>query len=281
MADGSLPNFIFIGPDKAGSSWLHEVLKAHPEIHVTPAKDVYFFDRYYHWGLDWYRERFRERGNEKVVCEVCHDYLFSPVAAERMYHDLPGVRLMVCLREPIERAFSAYLYLRKFGWTRATFEEEIVANPSLLSRGRYFSHLKPYLERFGPERLLISRFDDLMEDPGKFAASVFRFLGVREVDLPDRLLHRTLPAGEARSVRVAKLAKSGAQVLRRLGMPRLVGALKSSAAVQNLLFVPYSEAAKPSAAPATRRSLQAEFRDEIDALDRALGTDLAGLWGYR
>jgi hypothetical protein len=281
MAEGALPNFIFIGPDKSGSSWLHEVLKAHPEVHVTPAKDIYFFDRYYDWGLDWYRERFRERGDAKVVCEVCHDYLFSPLVAERMSHDLPEVRLMVCLREPVERAFSAYLYLRKFGWTDATFEEEIVASPSLLSRGRYFSHLQPYLKRFGRERILVSRFDDLMEAPDEFAASVFRFLGVREMNLPRALQHRTLPAAVPRSARVAKLAKSGAQVLRRLGMPRLVGILKSSAALQKLLFVPYSERTRPTPELATRRRLQAEFRDEIEALDRALGTDFAGLWGYR
>jgi hypothetical protein len=281
MTDDALPNFIFIGPDKSGSSWLYEVLKAHPDVYVTPAKDVYFFDRYYHWGLEWYRERFRERRDEKVVSEVCHDYLFSPVVADRMYRDLPEVRLMVCLREPIERAFSAYLYLRKFGWTRATFEEEIAANPSLLSRGKYFSHLKPYLERFGRERLLISRFDDLTRNPTEFAASVFRFLGIREIALPDTLRRRSLPAGEARSVRVAKLAKSGAQVLRHLGMPRLLGILKSSAALQHLLFVPYSEQMKPTPAPATRRRLQLEFREEIEALDRTVGTDLAGLWGYR
>lgn len=281
MTDGTLPNFIFIGPDKSGSSWLYEVLNAHPEVYVTPAKDIYFFDRYYVWGLDWYRERFRDRGEEKVICEVCHDYLFSPVAAERMSHDLHEVRLMVCLREPIDRAFSAYLYLRKFGWTDATFEEEIAANPSLLNRGRYFTHLKPYLERFGRDQILVSRFDDLMEDPRKFAGSVFRFLGVREMILPGALRHPRFPAGRARSVLVAKLAKSGAQVLRRLGKPRLVGILKSSAALQKLLFVPYSEQTKPTPEPETRRRLQAEFREEIEALDRALGTDFAGLWEYR
>lgn len=56
---GQLPNFLYIGPDKAGSSWLHEVLIQHPEVFLSEAKDLYFFDRYYDRGMAWYASQFR------------------------------------------------------------------------------------------------------------------------------------------------------------------------------------------------------------------------------
>ena len=110
-----LPNFLYVGPDKAGSSWLHEVLLKHPDAYLTPAKDLYFFDRYYDRGLAWYSSQFRDARDEKVVGEVCQDYLFHPEAAARIHECLGPVRVMVSLRDPVERAWSSYLYMRKHG----------------------------------------------------------------------------------------------------------------------------------------------------------------------
>jgi hypothetical protein len=99
--DPRLPNFIYIGPDKAGSSWLHEVLFQHPEVFLTEAKDLYFFDRYFDRGLSWYRNQFRRATPEhRVVGEVCQDYLFEPEAAKRIRDCLGEINLMVTLREP-------------------------------------------------------------------------------------------------------------------------------------------------------------------------------------
>ena len=61
MTTAVRPNFLFIGPDKAGSSWLFRVLGSHPEVYLSPAKDIYYFDRYYDRGIDWYLSRFARR----------------------------------------------------------------------------------------------------------------------------------------------------------------------------------------------------------------------------
>lgn len=79
------PNFIYIGPDKAGSSWLHEVLLTHHQVFMPPAKDLYFFDRYYDRGLGWYLGQFAgATSDQSVVGEVCQDYLFSSQAPLRI-----------------------------------------------------------------------------------------------------------------------------------------------------------------------------------------------------
>ena len=82
------PNFIYIGPDKAGSSWLHEVLLRHPQVFLSPAKDLYFFDRYYDRGIAWYLRQFDDAGPEHVVVgEVCQDYLCVYLLNTRAYFD--------------------------------------------------------------------------------------------------------------------------------------------------------------------------------------------------
>ena len=79
------PNFLFIGPDKTGSSWLYQILRGHPECHVPELKDIYFFDRFYARGLDWYLSLFDSAApGARAVGELSHDYLFSPAAAERI-----------------------------------------------------------------------------------------------------------------------------------------------------------------------------------------------------
>ena len=105
-----LPSFVHIGPGKSGSSWLHETLALPPEVYLSEAKDLYFFSRSYDRGVDWCRKQFRPaRPGHGVVGEVCPDYLTCAEAPRRIRWCLgPDVRLMVTLRDPTERAFSAY-----------------------------------------------------------------------------------------------------------------------------------------------------------------------------
>src|SRR5215510_10013523 len=133
-----LPTFLHIGPGKSGSSWLHETLARHPEVYLSEAKDLYFFSRYYDRGLDWYRKQFRSAGpGHRVVGEVCPDYLSCAEAPRRIRSCLgPDVRLMVTLRDPAERAFSAYLHRRRHGEAAPTFSATWTASAARPSTWR-------------------------------------------------------------------------------------------------------------------------------------------------
>ena len=65
-----LPNLIYIGPDKAASTWFFQLFRAHPDIFVTPAKDLYFFDRYFEKGMDWYLQQFEGGEGHQIVAEI-------------------------------------------------------------------------------------------------------------------------------------------------------------------------------------------------------------------
>ena len=275
------PNFLYIGTDKAGSTWLFRVLSWHPQVYMTPSKDIYFFDKYFDRGLEWYQKQFRPEGGERIICEISHDYLYAPEAAARIHDTLPGVRLMVCLREPVERAFSAYLYLLKHGLFQGSFEEALDAVPALVENGSYVCYLKTFLSLFGRERIFVGVFDDLQADSNAFAGALFDFLGIDRIDLPEELRGKTLAAAKARSLFLARLMKKGAWFVRDLGLSALVGRIKSSPWVDRMLYDPYTDAEKPRLSDETRRILRADFAPKVAALDDLLGMDLQQRWGYR
>ena len=127
------PTFLFIGPDKTGSTWLYEVLRQHAACYVPPVKDIYFFDRHYERGLDWYLSFFEPAPAGSLAAgELSHDYLFSPQAADRIARDLPNVRLLTSLRDPAERTFSHYLYMIRSGRTRLDFAAALEQFPELV-----------------------------------------------------------------------------------------------------------------------------------------------------
>jgi hypothetical protein len=276
-----LPNFLHIGPSKSGSTWLHEVLILHPEIYLSQAKDLYFFNRYYDRGPGWYRGQFRDAQKEhKIIGEVCPDYLACPEAPERIRACLgPDVRLMVTLREPTARAFSGYLYLRKHGLAAPTFRETTQIAPELLGEGRYATHLRRYLSYFDRKALNIALFDDLEADPQAFLDSVTTWLGVARQPVSPELLEARLPASTARWLPLAVLAKRGANVVRRLDGAELVGRLKRSPLVQRMLYQPLGDA-RPTMSAEDIAFVREQLDEEITGVENEFGIPLRRRWGW-
>lgn len=274
------PNLIYIGPGKAGSTWIWRALSSHPSVYVTPAKDLYFFDRYYHRGLTWYLKHFQKATSQSVVAELSHHYLYSAEARERIASTLPDIRLMVCLREPVDRAFSAYLHRLKHGKFRGSFEESLSQIPKLIEHGMYAKHLRPYIDTFGAESLYVGVFDHLTEDPIRFAKNLFKFLQIQPLELPEILRSKALPASRPRSLAAVKIVRAGGLVARELGFPVLVGRVKSSPLVQRLLYRPYASDEKPRPDCSTARRLKELFAEDVASLDELLGSGFKSLWGY-
>jgi hypothetical protein len=274
------PNFIYIGPDKAGSSWLHEVLIRHESIFMPPAKDLYFFDRYYSRGLAWYLDHFEgARSQHTVVGEVCQDYLFHPEAPARIRDSLDDVRFMVTLRDPAERAFSSYLYMLKQGETPGTFLEALETRPELLEHGRYATNLQRFEEMFGDDRVYVGVFDDLVEDPQRFVDDLLAWLGVAPMPLPNDLVEARLPAGRARSVLLSRVARRGSEFVREHNGANLIGRVKRSSLVQRTLYHQLGDD-KPTLSGTERAAVCEALECEIVALDQRYGLGLADRWGW-
>jgi hypothetical protein len=237
-----LPDFIIGGAPRSGTTWLYALLDRHPGIAmakpVTPEPKFFLVDHQYAKGLAYYSDTwFASVDRSLVAGEKSTDYLESSAAADRIAHDLPGVKLVFILREPVERAYSNYLWTKMNGIetedfaTALALEEERdrtlpdkwrFARPfSYFSRGLYADLLEPYVRQVRWDRLLILKFEDIITAPEMLATRLQRFLGVAERPADARGLgvvnpsekELTLPADDVTRV----LAERYAEPNRRLG----------------------------------------------------------------
>jgi sulfotransferase family protein len=194
-----LPEFIIGGAPRAGTTWLYELLDRHPDVHLAkplkPEPKFFLRDDEYAKGLDYYSTRwFAGVETSKIAGEKSTDYLESATAAARMAQDLPHVKLIFLLREPVSRAYSNYLWSKMNGLETEDFATAIrleaqrerdlperlkFTRPfSYFSRGLYADLLAPYFNRFADHQLLVTRYEDIVDRPSVVADAVHRFLGV-------------------------------------------------------------------------------------------------------
>lgn len=228
-----LPDFLIIGAQRAGTTTLYTYLRRHPDVigpwradpSVSWGKELHFFDENFWRGVDWYRKFFplemrrqamRRLGRNLVTGEGTPYYMFHPAVPARVAATVPDVRLIVLLRNPVERAYSHYQMMVRSGREKLSFEEAIEAEPKRLagvedallaeqpvfneyghrthqhhrhrayvSRGLYADQLERWLELFPREQLLVVRSEDFLARPDDVYAEVFGFLGVRPWQVRD------------------------------------------------------------------------------------------------
>lgn len=277
--DAPGPNFLYIGTSKAGSTWLFNALALHPDVYLASNKGLYYFDQHFDRGQSWYLDQFEAADGATAAGEISHSYLSSPEAAPRIAELNAAMRLLVCLREPVDRAFSDYLDLVKNGQFDGTFEAALEAYPRLVQRGRYATHLERYLEFFPVDQLHVGLFDELRADAQQYADDVFAFLGVAQLPLPQTALRSRMPAGKARNKAVASAAKSASQAVKKLGLRRLRSRVKRSVVLRSALYRSYTDD-RPTLDPAIAAELRSEFAPEVARLDSLLGHQVSQRWGY-
>ena len=197
-----LPDFLVIGAQKAGTTSLLEYLCQHPAVRPPVRKEVHFLDHEFGRGPGWYRAHFERRRAGTVTGEATPYYLFHPLAAGRAAEVVPDARLIVLLRDPIDRAFSQHNHERVLGFETLGFEAALAAEAerlageeeriltgsgyrsfshqhhAYLARGRYAGQLEGWLARFDRGRILVLAAEELFADPRRIAVEAQQFLGL-------------------------------------------------------------------------------------------------------
>jgi len=270
-----LPTFLFIGSAKTGSTWMSKALQAHPEVYVPPAKELHFFDDYYHKGLSWYAAFFSKASddNTKALGELSPRYIYVREAAERIAKDLPNVKLFACLRNPIDRAVSAYHFKKRNGIAGPDFFSTIEESPQILERGKYSSYVKMYLDIFGSENFKVFFYDDLKQDPALFAKQMYQFIGVNAEYEYIEAKKKVLAASEPRSVWLAAFTKKMARHARKKGLIRLMGWVKNSFFVR-MLYKPIDKKKPEALTDAEKAWLKDYYADDVTKLEKLLNCNL-------
>lgn len=269
----------FIGPDKGGSTWFHRWASQHPQVSTPIAKDLYYFTEYWDRGPSWYSSHFEQSAETAINIETCHEYLYSSKAPLRVSATCPSAQYIVVLRNPRERAISAYLYMRRQGRTTLSLDAALDQIPELIDHGLYFKHLKPWVDVLGPAGLRAFNFADLQADPQAFADEVSQALGV-EKRLQGRatLSDRARPASAARVQALATAGKRVAVAMRKMGLETQVGRLKESRLVESLLFREIAADQRPRISRRQRTVMNEAVAPDAEKLDQLLGTQYAAEW---
>lgn len=178
---GKLPDFIIMGEMKCGTTALYRYITEHPKVKPARRKELAFFNAHYDKGMEWYKSQFPD-------CENCMTgeatgYLKFPEVAPKVYDTVPNVKLILILRNPVDRAYSHYhMHLRK-GKISIPFEKAIEGKSTYLEKGNYAWKLKKWMKVFPREQFHIVQSEKLNERPQETMDGIFKFLGLTSYKL--------------------------------------------------------------------------------------------------
>ena len=274
-------DFIGLGAQKAGTSWIHACLYEHPHICMPASKEIHFFSKYYAEGMRWYEAHFQACGCERVIGEFSPTYLYSPEAPKRMYEYNPQLKLIVCLREPVARTVSAYRYAIQTRRLSSTvrFADVIREHPAYIEHSLYTAQLERYLQYFSRDQILITLYEDIALDAYRFMQEIYRFL---EVDwrfrpaMADQKVNvsRGIPRVDSLDRFMQRLAAS----LRQVGLGHVVWTLGRSRAVEGLRRLNTRPSVSQPLSEAQRAALQKIFAPDVYTLATLLQKDLRERW---
>lgn len=275
MNDASrLPDFVAVGPQRTGTTWLHEVMRPHIGL-PRGTKETDFFLKNYSKGMQWYLEYFRGYPSELTLGEVDPNYFGDDVARERIQKDIPRAKIIITLRDPVERAYSSYRVMRRDAWTRVSFEETVAKNHIIRESSRYAHHLVNWQRSFGKDRVLVCLYDDLEQSPQKFLNEISDFIGAKRINVEGSRLasERVNTVTHApRSRKLAQNARNARDWMRLNRWHRTVDLLEH-AGVWRFCFGGGEEFAALD--PEIDARMREQFRPEIEALERLIGRDLS------
>ncbi len=289
-----LPNFIVIGAPKSGTTSLFYYLKQHPDIYLPERKELHYFscdrirestngpgDKLVADNLcssrESYESYYKGVGEESAIGEVSPSYLYHSDASERILDELGRIKIIAILRNPVEKAFSQYMHLRRDNLETLGFKEALKEETRRREAGfgdiwryaessLYTERLKKYVSVFGRENLHLILFDDFIDSAARVVEGVYSFLGVDpgfEVDT-SQVFNRS------------GVSRSG-WVTRFLNEPSLVKSMAKTLVPERiriplrLKIMDLNTGSKDELDEDTRRMLNDYFAEDVRALEETFG----------
>jgi hypothetical protein len=288
-----LPDLFIVGAAKCGTTALHAMLSGHPEVGMAAVKELHHFSAPSVSSGSASRARFVTdeatylglfpRGDFRVVGEASTSYLAAPEAPARIAAFNPFARIIIVLRDPVERAFSQYLMDVREGIETRDFADALEADDRIPSRnwgdaalytelGMYADQVARYLATFGTHRVLLLESDRLLSEPDAVLAEVEDFLGVtpglsaRSAHGADTNSFAVARSGAALAALRSERVRGAARALLPLGARR---AIKERVLLRKVV--------KPAVPESVRELLMDRYAPDIERLRRLTGRELASL----
>ncbi len=295
-----LPTFLVIGAAKSGTTSLHHYLRQHPEIYLPSKKELHYFAYEYMKNFTSgpgdgatvahvcqtrqdYEAFFAAAPPQAAVGEVSPSYLYFPEVSKRILAELGRPKIIVVIRNPIDKAFSQYMHLVRDNREQLEFYDALLAEKERIANGwaalwryaessLYSERLRTYIDRFGAARVKIVLYDDLVKTPAAVMQDLFDFIGVdpaRPIDV-GRVYNRS---GKPKSKLVANLLAKP-NPLKSLAARWLPSALRQMVThrLQNL-----NTGRKGTIDGRSRAYLEEFFAEDVGEVERLVERPLAWL----
>lgn len=305
------PDFVIAGAAKAGTTALYTYLQQHPDLYFSPIKEPHFFSsdiQPAHFRPEFYKntvpdltgyfsndplpERFqafirdpaayqalfREASAQQLTGEASTTYLYSTVAASNLQAYRPDAKVILILRNPVERAYSHYLMALKFGFTDQSFQQALRADKQqhpkgwgqselFLELGCYAAQVQRFLRHFPQQQVFIAFYENLKDQPQWLLTQITDFLGVSAH--PFDLTHQPNEGAVPRTPRLNRLLHKG-------GLRTGLGSLLPKS-LKDKLKQWYLKQPEPNArgTPVVDRYLQLYYRRDVQQLSQLTGHDLS------
>lgn len=292
-----VPSFIVIGAARSGTTALYQYLRRHPDIFMSRIKEPNYF-AFEGCPLDFkgpgaefvnnsiaswedYCALFANAPPDAKTGEASPLYLYAPQAPANIKRRVPQVKLIVILRNPIEQAYSHYLYARaQMIEPLASFELALAAQPERKRLGwqplfqysefpRYAEQLDGYFEHFKREQIKIFLYEDYLDDPQRVLREIFTFVGVDSAFSPDFDRHANM-GGNPKNAFIQWL------VMRPNPISRIFGVLMPHAMRQRIKdMISRKNIDREEMPAAARNLLRIALRDDMTQLQTLIGRDLS------
>ena len=297
-----IPNFLVAGPPKCASTSLYFYLKQHPEIYMSPVKQVKFFSVFYDKGADFYvNTYFSAVKNEKMAGEATPTYFLLPFVAERIKNFNADMKLIFCLRDPVERTFSGYMMRVNNGTEHLSFREALEENlkqretvrfesakdakdwaddmlrsdrleetgfRTYLEGSLYATNLRHYMNHFPLSQIKIIFLDDLKNDLNGTLKDLFTFLGVDNT-------FQIQDTEQKNTYKKSKIKFLDPILGKNKKLSKVLANAMPKSMKKTILKTMYVEGSKDRITPEDRKFAYDILKDEIVELEKLLNIDLS------
>jgi len=297
MKDNLKIDFIGIAAAKSGTTWLANMLDKHPDICISEPKEVSYFnsemssnERLRHKNkqgpfinknhtkpLSWYEKHFLHCRPENIIGEFSPVYFYDPEAPTAIKEQFPNAKLIVVLRNPIDRAYSEYwMFRNSFKIENRPFDEAIREKGTMhIQKGLYYKQLTRYLKYFDRNQICVVFFDDIRKNPEEMLKKVYGFLGVDDSFVPKNIRSKSNYAKASRIKGAVEFMNNTVKFLvqaRMMFFVRVLRKMKINKLFLNLISkrVDYSPMELK-----TREYLRQVFEEDIRNFERLLNIDLS------
>lgn len=282
--DVRLPNFLCIGAPKCATTWLFQCLYEHPAVYIPDFKEVNFFTvcrwgaDYETKGIDYYTELFGAARRDQIIGDFSPNLLHDPHAPERVKMLLPDARLIVMIRNPIERSRSHYYYVRNRTHYRSHSLQDLVEDPSadraaVLSQGLYGQQLEHWLDHFPMEQFLVIRTEEVRDAPEQLFRRACEFVGADPSFVPPSLRQVANPARSVRFPALYGLNLHFSRLLATHGFDQVRVVLKRAGVARWVRRVNETPTDNPPLTDQEIHDLAAFYRRDTARLSQLLGRD--------